>query len=74
MATDFLRNVVLFDAILLWVTVLYAVSRRRDHAAGTACPAGALASDIAAIAAGVILRAAFAFWVHTWLIGVNPLA
>lgn len=74
LATGFLRDVVLFGAFLVWAIVLYAVSRRRDRAAGTTYPAGTIAGDIGAVVAGVVIWAAFTFWLHTLLIGVNPLA
>lgn len=74
LATGFLRDVVLFGAFLVWAIVLYAVSRRRDRAAGTTYPAGTIAGDIGAVVAGVVIWAAFTFKLHTLLIGVNPLA
>ena len=74
LATGFLRDVVLFGAFLVWAIVLYAVSRRRDRAAGTTYPAGTIAGDIGAVVAGIVIWAAFTFWLHTLLIGVNPLA
>jgi len=45
---------------------------RRDRAAGIRYPAGLLARDIAAVVVGVVVWAAFALWLHAWLIGVRP--
>lgn len=74
LATGMLRDVVLFGVFLLWAVVLFIVSRRRDRRTGTAYPAGTLAGDAAVLVAGVAAWIVFAFWLHLWLIGVNPLA
>lgn len=73
LAIGMLRDVVLFGAFLLWAIVDFAASRRRDRAAGVVYPAGSPMGDAVAIIAGVIVWAAFAFWLHRLLIGVNPL-
>jgi uncharacterized membrane protein len=73
LAIGMLRDVVLFGAFLLWAIVDFAVSRRRDRAAGVIYSAGTLTGDAVAVLAGVIVWAAFAFWLHKLLIGVNPL-
>jgi uncharacterized membrane protein len=74
LAIGMLRDVVLFGAFLLWAIADFVVSRRRDRAAGVIYPAGSLTGDVVAIVVGVIVWMAFAFWLHTLLIGVNPLA
>ena len=74
LAIGMLRDVVLFGAFLLWSVADFVVSRRRDRAAGVIYPAGSLTGDVVAIVVGVIVWAAFAFWLHMFLIGVNPLA
>ena len=74
LATGMLHDVVLFGAFLLWALVLYPVSRRRDRRAGTTYPAGTLKGDVLAALIGLAAWIAFAFWLHLWLIGVNPLA
>ena len=73
LAIGYLRDVVLFGAFLVWAIILYAVSRRRDRAAGTTYPSGTVGGDIGAVAVGVAIWALFAFWLHLWWIGVNPL-
>jgi uncharacterized membrane protein len=67
-----LADVVLFGAFLAWSIVLYAASRRRDRRHGTRYIAGPASRDLVAVVAGVVAWAAFAFWLHAWLIGVRP--
>jgi uncharacterized membrane protein len=74
LATGMLCDVVLFGAFLLWAIADFAVSRRRDRVAGVVYPPGSLNGDLSAVAAGVIVWVIVAFWLHTFLIGVNPLA
>jgi uncharacterized membrane protein len=54
--------------------VLYATSRARDRRTGTAYPAGTIKGDVLIVVVGVVLWALFAFWLHTVLIGVNPMS
>jgi uncharacterized membrane protein len=72
LATGTRRDVVLFGAFLLWSSLDFAVSRARDARQAVVYPRGALASDALTLAIGVIGWAAFAFWLHTRLIGVSP--
>ncbi len=74
LATGMLHDVLLFGAFLLWAIVLFAVSRRRDRLADTTYPAGTLKGDIVTVVIGVVVWALFAFWLHLWLIGVNPMS
>jgi uncharacterized membrane protein len=64
--------VVLFGAFLAWAVADFASARRRDRRAGTVYPAGTLARDGITVVAGVAVWAAFAFFLHGWLIGVRP--
>ncbi|TAL85281.1 MAG: NnrU family protein [Rhodanobacter sp.] len=73
LATGMLRDVLLFGSFLLWAVVLFAVSRRRDRRLGTVRPAGTLKGDALTVLVGVVVWLAFAFWLHQWLFGVNPL-
>ena len=59
---------------LIWGIVAYASLRRCDRAAGRSTPAPTVAGTVVALAGGVVLWAAFAFWAHIWLIGVRPFA
>jgi len=36
-------------------------------------PAGTTKGDVIVLVAGVVAWAAFAFWLHGWLIGVKPM-
>jgi uncharacterized membrane protein len=72
LATGDLRGVVLFGAFLVWAIADFAVSRRRDRAAGTVYPAGTAVGDVLAVVIGVAAWAIFAFLLHLRLIGVSP--
>jgi uncharacterized membrane protein len=74
LAIGMLRDVVLFGAFLVWAIADFAVSRRHDRAAGAVYPAGSVAGDIAAVIIGLVVWVVVAFWLHTVLFGVNPLA
>lgn len=74
LATGMLHDVVLFGAFLLWALLLFAVSRRRDRVAGITCRAGTVRGDALTLVVGIAFWAAFAFWLHLWLIGVKPIA
>jgi len=74
LATGMLHDVVLFGAFLLWAVVLFIVSRRRDRMAGTVYPAGSIKGDVLTVVIGVVVWIVFAFWLHLWLIGVNPMS
>lgn len=67
-----LADVVLFGAFFVWSIVDFAASRRRDRRTGTTYPPGSVAADVKVIVIGTIAWAVFAFWLHAWLIGVNP--
>jgi uncharacterized membrane protein len=73
LATGMLHDVILFGAFLLWAIVDFVSSRRRDRADGVVYPAGTVKDDIIAVAAGVVGWFVFAWWLHTWLIGVSPM-
>ncbi|MGH8461807.1 MAG: NnrU family protein [Stenotrophobium sp.] len=74
LATGMLHDAVLFGAFLAWAIFGFAASRRRDRRMGTTYPAGTLRGDALTLLIGIVPWAAFAFWLHLWLIGVNPLA
>ena len=73
LATGMLHDVVLFGAFLLWATVDFVSARRRDRADGVVYPAGTVKGDVIAVAAGAVGWVVFAWWLHAWLIGVNPM-
>jgi uncharacterized membrane protein len=71
-ANGTLAATVLFGSFLAWAIVDLVSTRRRDSAAGVTYPAGSLARDVLAATIGIAAWAAFAFWLHGWLIGVRP--
>jgi uncharacterized membrane protein len=73
LAIGMLSDVVLFGAFLLWALTDFVVSRVRDRRLGTVYPAGTRQGDVTTIVVGVIIWIVFAFWLHRWLIGVDPL-
>ena len=74
LANGTLAAIVLFGAFLVWAIADFRSARRRDRAAGTHYPAGTTARDAVAVVAGLAAWALFAFLLHRWLIGVQPLA
>jgi uncharacterized membrane protein len=65
--------VMLFGSFLLWSMVLFAVSRKRDRAAGITYAAGESSQTIITVVAGTLAWLLFAFVLHGLLIGVKPL-
>jgi uncharacterized membrane protein len=73
LATGMLHDMVLFGAFLSWALPMAAWLRLRDRLEGVRYAPGTLAGDAIAVAAGAIAWAVFAFWLHRWLIGVDPM-
>ncbi len=73
LANGTLADVVLFGPFLLWAIFSFRAARRRDAAAGTVYPEGSTGRTVAAVAAGVVVWAVFAFYLHARLIGMQPL-
>jgi uncharacterized membrane protein len=73
LATGMLHDLVLFVPFLIWSVALFIVSRRRDRLNGTVYPAGTVQGDVIAVVIGVVVWGLFAFWLHSLLIGVNPM-
>ena len=74
LATGMLHDVVLFGAFLAWALPMAVWLRQRDRLDGVIYPAGTLRGDLLALVIGAAAWAVFAFWLHRWLIGVDPLA
>jgi uncharacterized membrane protein len=74
LATGMLHDVVLFLPFLVWSIALYMVSRAHDRRAGTVYPPGTIKGDVLIVVIGVVVWVLFAFWLHTLLIGVNPMS
>jgi uncharacterized membrane protein len=73
LAIGMLHDLVLFLPFLVWSIALYAVSRRRDRREGKVYPPGTVKGDVLVVVIGLVVWALFAFWLHTLLIGVNPM-
>ena len=73
LANGSLADVLLFGSFLAWAIAGFAISRRRDRAAGVTRPAGSIKGDIITVIAGVVSWAVFAMFLHTVLIGVSPM-
>lgn len=69
-----LADLFLFGSLLVWAIVDFGANRRRDRAQGTVRIAGPARNDVLAVLVGVAIWAALVFWLHEWLIGVDPLA
>ena len=74
LAAGMLHDVLLFGTFLVWATVGFAASRRRDRREGVVYPAGTVFGDVLAVIVGAALWAVFAFWLHARWIGVAPFA
>lgn len=72
LATGMLHDAVLFAAFLVWAVADFFRSRLRDRQAAARYAAGTLSGTLMTLVIGVIAWAAFAFWLHGWLIGVRP--
>jgi uncharacterized membrane protein len=67
-----LADILLFGSFGVWSVAVYAAARRRDRAAGTQRPGGALARDALVVVIGVAAWAVFGGRLHEWMIGVRP--
>lgn len=73
LANGTLADVLLFGSFLAWAVAGFAVSRRRDRAAGVAPGASSGGATVMAVVLGLVLWVVFMFQLHFWLIGVSPL-
>lgn len=71
-ANGTLADALLFGSFLAWAALDYQAARARDRVAGTRYAAGPLSRDLVALTIGLAAWAAFAFWLHAYLIGVPP--
>jgi uncharacterized membrane protein len=72
LANGNLADLVLFGAFLAWAVFDFSAARKRDRLHGRVDVKGTLAGDVATIVVGVVAWAAFALYLHAWLIGVQP--
>ena len=74
LANGNLADVLLFGGFLLWAILCFRAAKKRDRAAGVTYPSAGAVPTTIAVAVGVLAWAAFAFYLHTVLIGVKPFA
>ena len=67
-------DVLLFGSFLVWSVLSYRAARARDRQHGTVPVVPTLAGTVTTIVAGALAWAAFALYLHVWLIGVRPFA
>jgi uncharacterized membrane protein len=67
-----LADVVLFGAFLLWAVLDFRSARRREPVTPGGEAAGSLGREAVSVVIGLIVWAAFAFYLHALLIGVRP--
>lgn len=72
LANGTLADIILFTSFMMWGIFDYRASRKRDKKAGVQYPYLGISRDLIATIVGIILWAAFAFYLHEWLIGVRP--
>ncbi len=73
-SNETLADVVLFGAFLVWAVLDFRSARQRDRATGAEPEFGPARNDAIAVAVGVVIWAAFTWFLHAWLFGVSPLA
>lgn len=73
LANNTLADLLLFGGFLAWAVLCFISLRRRDRAAGAVPPASTVAGTALTIVTGAVAWAVFAFWLHAWLIGVQPI-
>jgi len=71
LASGTLAAVVLFGGLLAWAVLERISLKRRAQGPLPQAPAGA-ANDLIAVLGGLVLYAAFVFWLHEALFGVAP--
>ena len=74
LANGNLADVLLFGGFLLWAALCFRAAKKRDRASGVRTVSAGAVPTITAVVAGVLGWAAFAFYLHTVLIGVKPFA
>ena len=74
LANGTLADLILFGSFLVWAILDFASSRKRDRIANMQYPSGTAMGTGLTVLAGLVAWAAFAFWLHGLLLGVQPFA
>lgn len=73
LANGTLADVLLFGSFLVWAVTDRISMKRRTQRRIPGAPPSKVNDGIAALL-GLVFYAAFVLWLHTWLIGVSPIA
>ena len=73
-ANGTLADLLLFGSFLAWAIFDFRASRQRDRRAKITYPSGPISRDVIVIGIGLVAWFVFAFWLHVWMIGVQPFA
>ncbi|WP_129642408.1 NnrU family protein [Peristeroidobacter agariperforans] len=74
LANGMLADLLLFGGFLLWAVADRISVKRRAVVRPVPGPPPGKYNDLIAVVGGLALYVIFVFWLHTWLIGVPPLA
>jgi uncharacterized membrane protein len=72
LANGNVSDVLLFGSFLIWAILCFRAAKKRDRAAGATSQSGPALTLFATVGLGILLWAAFAFYLHTAWIGVKP--
>jgi uncharacterized membrane protein len=72
LANGNVSDVLLFGSFLIWAILCFRAAKKRDRAAGATYQSGPALTLFATVGLGILLWAAFAFYLHTAWIGVKP--
>ena len=72
LANGNVADVLLFGGFLVWAILCFRAAKKRDRVAGTMYQSGPAWTMFATVGLGVLLWAAFAFYLHAAWIGVRP--
>jgi uncharacterized membrane protein len=73
LANGMLADILLFGSFLAWAIAGFAVRRKQDRKEAKQYPQGTMGGTIATVIVGLVTWGVFAFYLHTILIGVNPM-
>jgi uncharacterized membrane protein len=74
LANGMLADLLLFGGFLIWAVADRISVKRRAVVRPVPGPPPGKYNDLIAVVGGLALYVIFVFWLHTWLIGVPPLA
>ncbi|MCA2999022.1 MAG: NnrU family protein [Rhodocyclaceae bacterium] len=72
LANGNVADVLLFGSFLVWAILCFRAAKKRDRAVGSVYQSGPALTLFATVGLGILLWAAFAFYLHAAWIGVRP--